>query len=75
MTSVRELIDQLQRNHELDEPIVFQYFVADYTSYGKPKFERLANYLMNNESFGEESTNFFLSWLTEADDILKQVEN
>jgi len=69
-TTVQQLIEQLQRNHQPEDSIVFQYFVADYTGKSEEEFAPIAEYLMNNQSFGEESTNFFTAWLNEGEDVL-----
>lgn len=70
-TTVQQLIDQLQRNHNPNDSIVFQYYVADYTDYTEEEFTPIAEYLMDNESFGEESTHFFTSWITEGNSVLE----
>lgn len=74
MTTVQDLINQLQRNHKPEDYIVFQYMVSDFTSYSEEEFEGISNYLMNNDSFGEESSEFFNAWLTEANDVLLEEE-
>jgi hypothetical protein len=72
MATVAELIDQLQRNHKLDEPIVFQYMVQEYTPYLPDEFAEISNYLMNNDSFGDESSQFFRAWMSEAMGIIEE---
>ena len=74
MATVAELIDQLQRNHKLDEPIVFQYMVQEYTPYLPDEFAEISNYLMNNDSFGDESSQFFRAWMSEAASIIEELE-
>jgi len=73
-TTVQQLIEQLQSNHKPEDTIVFQYFVADYTDHTEEEFAPIAEYLMGNDSFGEESSNFFNSWITEAQDVLETVK-
>ena len=75
MTTVSQLISLLQDNHEPDEAIVFQYLVADHTSYSPSEFENLAEIVMDSTSFGEESTQFFLSALEEAEYSLDEEED
>lgn len=70
MTTVKQLIKQLKEYHDPDEPIIFQYIVADYTDYSESDFESIAEYLMDNDSFGDESANFFASWMEEARDCI-----
>jgi hypothetical protein len=67
MTTVKQLIEQLQQNHEPDEAIVFQYLVAEFTPYAPETFETLAGLVMDNNVFGDDSTQFFLSALEEAE--------
>ena len=74
MSTVAQLIDQLQRNHKLDEPIVFQYMVQEYTPYLPDEFDEISNYLMNNDSFGDESSQFFRAWMSEAASIIEEEE-
>lgn len=69
-TTVQNLIEQLQKNHNPDDSIIFQYMVSEYTSYTEEKFQPIAEYIMDNESFGEESSEFFTAWITEANDVL-----
>lgn len=73
-TTVQKLIEQLQRNHKPEDSIVFQYFVSDYTEYTEEEFAPIAEYLMDNESFGEESSNFFTAWLLEGESVLATLE-
>ena len=74
MTTVKQLIKQLQDNHNPDDAIVFQYMVSDYISQSEKEFAPIAEYLMDNDSFGDESTNFFLSWIEEAESVLREGE-
>jgi len=72
MTTVKQLIQQLQENHDPDEPIMFQYLVAEHTSYTPAEFEKLAEIVMDNNVFGDDSTQFFLSALEEAEYELEE---
>lgn len=74
MATVASLIEQLKTNHNPDEPIVFQYMVQGFTSYLPSEFEEISNYLMNNDSFGEESSEFFRAWMSEAMGIIEDEE-
>ncbi len=74
MATVASLIDQLQRHHKPDEPIIFQYMVSDYTSYAPEDFAEITNYLMNNDQFGQDSAELFLGWMSEAFDIIVELE-
>lgn len=74
MSTVANLIDQLQRNHKLDEPIVFQYMVQEYTPYLPEEFEDITNYLMANDQFGQDSAELFIGWMSEAASIIEELE-
>lgn len=74
MATVASLIEQLKTNHNPDEPIVFQYMVQEFTSYLPNEFEEISNYLMNNDSFGEESGEFLRAWMSEAMGIIEEEE-
>jgi hypothetical protein len=73
MATVANLIEQL-KTHDPNEPIVFQYMVADWTPYLPSEFEEVSNYLMNNDSFGDESSQFFRAWMSEAMSIIEELE-
>lgn len=67
MTTVKQLIQQLEQ-HDPEEAIVFQYLVEEHTPYTPAKFEKLAEIVMDSNTFGDESTQFFLNALEEAED-------
>ncbi len=70
-TTVQQLIDQLEYNHRPDESIVFQYMVASFVGMDEDVFRPVAEYIMDNESFGEESIQLFDAWITEGKDVLE----
>ena len=74
MSTVAQLIDQLQRHHKPDEPIIFQYMVSDYTSYLPDEFSEITNYLMSNDQFGQDSAELFIGWMSEAASIIEELE-
>jgi hypothetical protein len=74
MTTVKNLINQLKSHHDLDEPIVFQYFVAEHTDLDEKEFGEVADYLMGNDNFAEDATDLFRGWITEASDIVNEEE-
>jgi len=74
MSTVANLIEQLQRNHKLDEPIVFQYMVQEYTPYLPEEFEDITNYLMANDQFGQDSAELFIGWMSEAASIIEELD-
>lgn len=73
MATVASLIEQL-KTHDPNEAIVFQYMVAEWTSYAPEDFAEVSNYLMNNDSFGDESSQFFRAWMSEASSIIEELE-
>ena len=72
MTTIKDLIDQLKMLDE-NEPVAYQYVLADSVGMSEADFAPIAEYLMNNNSFGEESANFFTAWVIEAQDVLANV--
>jgi hypothetical protein len=48
--------------------------VQEYTPYLPDEFEDITNYLMNNDSFGDESSQFFRAWMSEAMSIIEELE-
>lgn len=67
MTTIKKLIEQLQDEHDPDEAVVFQYLVADHTPYSPEVFDALAEAVMDDPSFGSDSTQLFLSALEQAE--------
>lgn len=74
-TTVKDLIQMLQEEHSADEPIIFQYVVADHTDLDQETFGEIAEYLMDNDQFGEDTSDLFRGWLVEAKDILEDLED
>ena len=70
MPTVGQLIRLLEKNHDIDEAIVFQYLVAEQTDLTDEEFEPVADYLMDNDSFADEVSDTFIAWITEAQDVL-----
>ncbi len=73
MATVASLIEQL-KTHDPEEAIVFQYMIAEWTSYAPEDFAEVSNYLMNNDQFGQDSTELFQGWMSEAFDIIVGLE-
>jgi len=72
--TVKGLIHQLQSSHDLDEPIVFQYVVAEHTNLEEDKFAEVADYLMGNSNFADDASEVFISWIAEAESVLDEAE-
>jgi hypothetical protein len=48
--------------------------VSDYTSYAPEDFAEITNYLMGNDQFGQDSAELFQGWMSEAFDIIVELE-
>lgn len=70
MPTVGQLIRLLEKNHDINEAIVFQFMVAEHTDLTDEEFEPVADYLMDNDSFGDELSDTFNEWIAEAQDVL-----
>ena len=70
--TVQKLIDLL-KTFEPDEPIVFQFLLAEHTSYSPEQFEEIADYLEDSDSFGEDTARVLKEWCeTAVDEIESQ---
>lgn len=74
MAQVQDLIKMLQKEYDPTQAIVFQYFTAEHAGLEEEHFVEVADYLMDNDSFGEESSEMFSGWITEAQDVLATEE-
>lgn len=71
MATIRSLIELLQNEEGgLDQPVIFQYFTAEMADRSVEEFGEIADYLMDNNQFGQDTSDVFISWITEADDIM-----
>lgn len=64
--TVQKLIDLL-KTFKPDEPIVFQFLVAEHTSYNPEQFEAIADYLEDSDSFGDETARVLKEWCENAE--------
>jgi protein-tyrosine phosphatase len=64
--TVQKLIDLL-KTFEPDEPIVFQFVVAEHTSYGVEQFEEIADFLEDSDSFGDDTARVLKNWCETAE--------
>lgn len=71
--NVSKLMDLLS-TLDPDEPIVFQFLLHEHTSidYTAEEFQRIADYLEDSDSFGEETSSVLYRWCEEALDCLEQ---
>jgi hypothetical protein len=74
MATVAELINQLQKNHDPDEQIIYQYVVQEHTDLDEIEFPEVAEYLMDNDNFADEASEMFTGWITEAQGVLADAE-
>jgi hypothetical protein len=74
MATVAKLIKQLQDNHNPYESVIFQYVVAEHTKLDEDEFSKVADYLMDNDNFAEDTTDLFKGWITEAEDVIYESE-
>ena len=68
---VGRLINLLQSLNE-DEPIVFQFIIAEHTLYTSEEFEKIADYLYDSDSFGDETARILKEWCRVAIGRLKE---
>ncbi len=71
--NVSKLMDLLS-TLDPDEPIVFQFLLHEHLNldYTAEEFERIADYLEDSDSFGEETARVMRDWCEEALDCLEQ---
>lgn len=71
---IDKLINYLEK-FDKDEQVIVQIFTSDATLYEPEQFDKIANYLDYNEQFGEDTTELFLSWMSEANSIINELED
>jgi hypothetical protein len=64
--TVQKLIDLL-KTFDPDEPIVFQFLVAEHTDYSVSDFEKIADFLEDSDSFGDHTARVLKEWCVEAE--------
>jgi hypothetical protein len=75
MATVQNLIDQLQKYHDPEEQIIYQYVVQEHTDLDETEFPEVADYLMDNDNFADQASEMFTGWITEAQSVLAEAEN
>jgi len=68
--SIRSLVQYLSRFADQDQAIVWNAVVAEDTDLTKEAFYEVAEYLETNQSFNDDSSDLFLAWIQEANDVL-----
>jgi hypothetical protein len=73
--NVKRLISLLQ-SLDPEESIVFQFLIAEHTTYSASEFEEIAEYLEDSEGFGEDTTRVLRNWCEQAQyDLEEEKEN
>jgi hypothetical protein len=63
---VSKLMDLLS-TLDPDEPIVFQFLLAEHTDYSVSRFAELVDILEDSDSFGDHTSRVLKEWLVEAE--------
>ena len=69
--TIEKLIDLL-KTYDPNEPVVFQFLTQEDGDYTPEDFERIADYLEDSDSFGDETARVMRDWCEEALDCLEQ---
>jgi hypothetical protein len=70
--TVQRLINLL-KIYNPDEPIVFQFLLAEHTSYSPEQFEEIADFIEDSGPFGEDTARVLREWCeTAVDEIESQ---
>lgn len=64
--TVQKLIDLLKLS-DPNEPIVFQFVLAEHTSYSVEQFEEIADFLEDSDSFGDDTARVLKNWCETAE--------
>lgn len=63
--TVGRLIDLLKLS-DPDEPIVFQFLLAEHTNYSPEEFEAIADHLEDSDAFGDDTARVLKDWCEQA---------
>ena len=69
--TVGKLIELLKLSNP-DEPIVFQFVLAEHTNYSISEFEAIADYLEDSDAFGDDTARVLKDWCEEAENNLEE---
>jgi hypothetical protein len=72
--TVQKLIDLL-KTLDPNEPIVFQFLIAEHTNYFVSQFEAIADYLEDSDSFGDNTARVLKEWCVEAEYAIEGEED
>lgn len=71
--SVGDLVAELQKL-EPTEPVLFYFRLANNFDGDRERFGKIVKYLTENEQFRADVSELFYAWITEADDIIWEIE-
>ena len=71
--TVGKLIELLKLS-DPDEPIVFQFLLAEHTDYFVSQFEAIADYLGDSSAFGDHTSRVLKQWCVDAEYALEEEE-
>lgn len=69
--TIEKLIDLL-KTYDPNEPVVFQFLTQEDGDYTPEDFERIADYLAQNDNYASDSSRLMYEWCEEALDCLEQ---
>lgn len=64
--TVQKLIDLLKFS-DPNEPIVFQFVLAEHTKYSLSEFEAIADHLYDSDAFGDDTARVLKEWCENAE--------
>ena len=64
--TVQKLIDLLKLS-DPNEPIVFQFVLAEHTKYSLSEFEAIADHLYDSDAFGDDTARVLKEWCENAE--------
>jgi hypothetical protein len=70
---IKHLIAELQEEDK-EAAVLVQYYTVDHAAIPEAYFEAVAEYLQGNDNFLEDIHEVFTSWMTEALDIVQELE-
>lgn len=71
-TTVKQLIGYLQEIKNQDQPVFYQYLLAEHTTYGEEKFAQLVDIV--EESSADNISNYMFDELADGERFLEEEE-
>lgn len=72
--TVGKLIELLKLSNP-DEPVVFQFLLAEHTAYSMSEFEAIADHLEDSGAFGDDTSRVLKNWCEQAEYDLEEEED